>query len=340
MRLHESYPNIEAFMAAQRDSSSIGVRPYQPSKEFSLTIKTVFEKLEVWRKARPAGQQTPSSYTQGSKTVLLWLEASLASYECIQLVPFFPGLFTEELLHMMDIKEDPELQALAYHVFRHMPNVPQRRGEDEEFIDALIRIGRTSNSWHQRLRVLINIQVIYFRRLFLMTTSQQKTLFDCVSAMLSDAQLEVRSGAQTTLSGMIRCSSVEFRDRMVKELKDRFTTVLRKNPLPKQRIPGTPTPDHNNLVITRHAAVLGLGALVQAFPYTSPPPSWLPDVLATLALKAAGDPGTVGKSVKSVLADFKKTRQDTWHVDVKVSWGYHTLVTICVQLRLHVLTGL
>jgi proteasome activator subunit 4 len=31
------------------------------------------------------------------------------------------------------------------------------------------------------------------------------------------------------------------------------------------------------------------------------------------------DPGVVGKSVKTVLSDFKKTRQDTWHVDVKVS---------------------
>ena len=37
-----------------------------------------------------------------------------------------------------------------------------------------------------------------------------------------------------------------------------------------------------------------------------------------LAVKAAGDPGTVGKSVKSILSEFKKTRQDTWHVDVKV----------------------
>jgi proteasome activator subunit 4 len=27
----------------------------------------------------------------------------------------------------------------------------------------------------------------------------------------------------------------------------------------------------------------------------------------------------VGKSVKQALSDFKKTRQDTWHVDVKVS---------------------
>ena len=65
--------------------------------------------------------------------------------------------------------------------------------------------------------------------------------------------------------------------------------------------------------------MLGLGALVQAFPYISPPPEWIPGVLATLANKANGDPGVVGKSVKSILSDFKKTRQDTWHMDLKVS---------------------
>lgn len=316
-RYHESYKDVKTLIEAQKATSSIGIRPYQPTEEYSRTITDVFERLEVWRQKRPAGQQTPSSYTSGGKTVLLWLDSTLSSYECIQLVKFFPNVFMEQLLHMMDIKEDPELQSLAYHVFRHLPNIPHRAGEDEEFIAALIRIGRNATSWHQRLRILINIQVIYFRRLFLMSESQQQALFDCVSAMLGDVQLEVRLGAATTLSGMIRCSPVALRNRTVEALKVTFTDMLQKNPLPKQRIPGTPTPEHNKLILVRHAAVLGLGALIQAFPYTSPPPAWLPDVLATLARRAAADPGMVGKSVKSVLADFKKTRQDTWHVDVK-----------------------
>ncbi|KAF2116058.1 hypothetical protein BDV96DRAFT_645409 [Lophiotrema nucula] len=316
-RYHESYKDVATLIKAQKDASSIGIRPYQPTEEYSKTITDVFDRLEVWRGQRPAGQQTPSSYTSGGKTVLLWLDTTLSSYECTQLVKFFPNVFIEQLLHMMDIKEDPELQSLAYHVFRHLPNIPHRQGEDAEFIAALIRIGRNATSWHQRLRILINIQVIYFRRLFLMSEKQQQDIFDCVSAMLGDVQLEVRMGAATTLSGMIRCSPIAFRERQVEALKSRFTSMLAKNPLPKKRNPGTPTQEQNKLVLTRHAAVLGLGALIQAFPYMSPPPTWLPDVLATLARKAAADPGMVGKSVKSILADFKKTRQDTWHVDVK-----------------------
>lgn len=144
--------------------------------------------------------------------------------------------------------------------------------------------------------------------------------------MLEDTQLEVRLGASSTLSGMIRCSPDELRNQSIESLNTKFTRMLENNPLPKRPRnglsaansgTGTPTPEHNRLVLTRHAAVLGLGALVQAFPYASPPPKWIPSVLATLARKANNDPGTVGKSVKSILSEFKKTRQDTWHTDLK-----------------------
>lgn len=320
-RYHESYRDVTTLIEAQKAAGSIGSRPYEPSEEYSATIVEVFDRLEKWRKERQPGQQTPSSYTSASKTVLLWLDQTLSGYECTMMVKFFPTVMTEQLLHMMDIKEDPELQSLAYHVFRHMPNVPHRVGEDGPFVEAMCRIGRTAKTWHQRLRILINIQVIFFRRLFHMSADSRQKLFDCVIEMLADAQHEVRLGASTTLSGMIRCSPVEQRNSTVERLKQQFTKTLKDNPLPKRRVPGTPTPEHNKLVLTRHAAVLGLGALIQAFPYTSPPPSWLPEVLATLALRAASDPGTVGKSVKTILADFKKTRQDTWHVDVKVSFS-------------------
>ncbi|PGH02062.1 proteasome activator subunit 4 [Blastomyces parvus] len=329
-RYHESFADIEQLVQTQKEASSIGSHPYKPTKEFTDTIVDVFNRLEKWRRERTPGQQTPSSYTSGSKTVLLWLDSTLSSHECTQLLQFFPGTFTEELLHMMDVKEDQELQRLAYHVFRHLSNVPHPPGDDSEFVEALTRIGLTSSSWHQRLRVMINIQIMYFRRLFLLPKADRDKLFDCIACMLEDTQPEVRSGASATLSGMIRCSPARLRTDMVLRLRDRFTKALVDNPLPKKarRLgsgvssgvstgASTPNPEHTRLVLTRHAAVLGLGALIQAFPYTSPPPQWMPGVLITLSNKAAGDPGIVGQGVKSIISEFKKTRQDTWHIDVK-----------------------
>jgi len=304
-RYHESFKNVDTLLEANKAASSIGIKPYQPGREFSATVKDVFDRLEKWREERIPGQQTPTAYTSGSKTVMLWLDTTLNSYECAELLDFFPDVFMEQLLHMMDVKEDPELQRLAYHVYRHLPNIPFPAGEDTAFISALIRIGKESSSWHQRLRTLINMQVIFFRRIFLIRPVEQAALFDAVSEMLQDPQLEVRIGASSTLAGMIRCSPVALRTNILKSLTAKFKDDLKKNPMPK-KTPGTETPvQHNKQIIRRHAAVLGLGALVQAFPYQTPPPEWMPEILAMLASRAASDPGAIGKTVKTILADFK-----------------------------------
>ncbi|KAK6332706.1 hypothetical protein TWF696_002731 [Orbilia brochopaga] len=315
-RYHESFSCVSDFLQSQRAYSSVGVPPYQAHSDFTTAFGRILTQLSEWRGEDSSENRNMVSYTSASKTVLLWLENSLSSHECIQLAPLFSRTLVNEILHMVDVREDPELMSLAYNVFRHLPDIPYPIGQADAFIDGLIQTGSSASSWHQRLRVLLNIGVVYFRRLFLLSPEQQRNLFSCVSNMLGDSQLEVRIGAATTLSGMIRCSPAPFRNRVVPLLKKRFITLLLRNPLPRglSSRPGSP---QQRLTMNRHAAVLGLNALVQAFPYVSPPPSWLPEVLTILALRAASDPGMVGESVKACLSDFKKTRQDTWHVDVK-----------------------
>lgn len=325
-RYHESFESVTKLLEENKTDSSIGIRPYKADEAFSAVIKDVFTRLEKWRHERAPGQQTQSSYTSGSKTVLMWLDCALSSHECIQLVPFFSTPFMDELLHMMDVKEDPELMRTAYHVYRHLPNIAFRDGEDVEFIKGLVRIGRSASSWHQRLRALVNMQVVYFRRIFLTKKSLRDLLFTTVSDMLSDPQLEVRSSAASTLAGMIRCSPRRIRGPMIEQLKARFERELAQNPMPKRgpKVAGTDTPvDVQKQITRRHAAVLGLGALIEAFPYATPPPKWMPEVLATLARRAAGDPGVVGKATKGILSEFKKTRQDSWTVDQKVCTVYN-----------------
>ncbi|KAB8336954.1 hypothetical protein FH972_021259 [Carpinus fangiana] len=315
---YESYPDVTTLIESQKAASTLGTRPYELTPEFKKVIEGIFDQIEQWRKERPPGQQTASAYTSASKTMMLWLESTFSSFECTKLIPFFPNTLLDALLHMMDIKEDPELQGIAYSAFRQLGNIPFRAGEETDFVEALMRIGRTATSWHQRLRSMINIQAVYFRHLFLMPQARQEALFDCISAMLEDTQLEVRVGAGATLSGMIRCSPLQLRQQVLDKLILQFTDKLRRHPLRRREQPGTPTPEQNRTLVVRHAAVLGLGALIQAFPYASPPFPWMPDVLTTLANKAAGDPGVVGKSAKGIVSDFKKTRQDTWLLDTKV----------------------
>ena len=174
IQYHESYRDVPTLIKAQSEASSLGTRPYEPTAEFTSSIREIFARLEQWRQERTPGDQKPSSYTSGSKTVLLWLDNTLSSQECTELLPFFPDVFVPALLHMMDIKEDQELQALAYQVFRYVSSTPHRTGEDDPLIEALIKIGRSSPLWHQRLRVLINMQVIFYRRLFMLSPQTQQ----------------------------------------------------------------------------------------------------------------------------------------------------------------------
>ena len=70
-RYHESFKDVSMLLEKNKAESSIGLRPYKPSDTFTAPIKDVFSHLEQWRHERTLGQQTPSSYTSGSKTVLI-----------------------------------------------------------------------------------------------------------------------------------------------------------------------------------------------------------------------------------------------------------------------------
>ncbi|KAK7207032.1 putative proteasome activator subunit 4 [Myxozyma melibiosi] len=345
-RYSESFRSVKILLEENRAAGPLGVIPFVPDEARRELIEGVFKQLAIWRQERAPLQET-SSYTNGGKTVMIWFNTWLQSCSCPELLPFFPKLILPELLNLLDIKEDAEVISLAVTMFKNFGNVPWPSNLIKDMIDGIIEIASKSSTWHQRLRVLALAQVFYFRQLFKLSNLDRRRLFDCVSDLLSDPQLEVRDTAATTLSGMIRCSPARFRGLVITKLQKKFTKALQDNPMPGRpgrgsgdtsrsgsvqplksssagpasafsSRPSTPSVEYNNIILTRHAAVLGLSALVQAFPYQSPPPEWMPSVLATLANKAANDPGMVGRSVKTALGEFKKTRQDTWHVDVKV----------------------
>jgi proteasome activator subunit 4 len=331
-RYHESFQDVSTLLEQSKAASPTGIRPYQPSKEFTVTIRDVFARLEKWRLERTPGQQTPSSYTLGSKTVLIWLKNMLSTPQCIQLVPFFSDPFIEHLLHMMDVKEDPELMTLANDVYVDLPKIPLRAGEADAFIAELIRVGKTAAPWSWRLRTLGSIQAVYSRGLFLMQPVQRQMLFDAVGDMLADPRLEVRDRASATLAGMIRYSPASIRNPIIHEITQRFKKQLRLDPMSERQVAATDTPvDTQRQVVARHAALLGMGALIEAFMYASPAPKWMAEVLGYLATRAASDPGMVGKATRAILANFKRTRQDSWRVDQKVRSSFCPLSLLRVS---------
>lgn len=205
------------------------------------------------------------------------------------------------LIECSAIRDDPEVVVLVTHVFSELASCTFSMRNLPIVVDLITKSAH-STQWHQRIRLLLFMQSFFFNHLLTLTEEARLKLSVMTIEFLSDRQTEVRELAADTLSGMIRCSPGSEQQNYVDLITSRFRCSV----------------GSNFSLLERHSSVLAIGALVGAFPYSSPPPTWVPELLATLAVKAAGDSGTVGKTAKQVLGDFKKTRQDTWHIDQTV----------------------
>lgn len=135
-------------------------------------------------------------------------------------------------------------------------------------------------------------------------------------------QIEVREAAATTLSGIVRCSQrdaiIEFKVNGLDHdnifiisdllLQDRFLHMVKKTPAPGKKDSNTTNHDaFQAALIDAHAAVLGVSALVLAWPYEVP--LWLPELLLATANKFSTSRAPVATTVKDLLAQFRKTHQ-------------------------------
>lgn len=328
---HESYESVQLALEDNASYGDLGREVFELEPEAEARIRTAFGKLEELRLERNNSTEhsSISRYILTATTLSEWINDTTSWSSRIGLVKILPDVVIPALLHFFALSEEVELAKTAVTLFRKIGNLPCPKAYLQSHIEATVKVASTATTWHQRLAMLAYIQTFFFRQLFLMTSEQRMLFVISASSMLTDSQLEVRETAAETLSGMIRCSPVQEQAKLIKTLFDKFDKALSTNKFPKvSRLKGgalttvnrsgtsTPSSEIHMISIKRHAAVLGLGALVSAFPYKSPPPKWVPQILATLA-SVASDPGMIGKSVKSLLGDFKNTRNDTWHLDSK-----------------------
>ncbi|KAJ3416755.1 hypothetical protein HDV05_000129 [Chytridiales sp. JEL 0842] len=291
-----------------------GVVPLLLVPEVDGLIKKVLVDMEEWRAVQRESNIIPTDYCHASKTVLSWLFDSMLRSTLV-------GTFSATQLLMPEVfkminYDDNDLQQSLSAVLSVYPLTPHTQDLTPKVINLLLT-SMANNSvspspdakWHVKTKLLPILQVFYFRHLHLISKEVGVHVLESVAAMLEDPQIEVRNLAAVTLSGLIRCSQ---RDALG-SLKVRFEAQLRATKSAKKKIAGTTT-DQGKL-ITRHAAVLGLTALVAAFPYEVP--EWMPDVLIVLS-SCLQDQAPIKSTVTKAFADFRRTHQDTWQDDMNV----------------------
>ncbi|ODV90189.1 hypothetical protein CANCADRAFT_43866 [Tortispora caseinolytica NRRL Y-17796] len=319
-RYHEGHPSLAKLIEANSRKGSLGVGGYYASEGLTECIRGAFEKLSKWRVSSEGQTAAASPYYAGSKTVLKWLHDWLSYPSGAIIAPIVPSVILPELLYLLDIKEDHELITLAEHCIEQISNIPYEEQHILEFIKSAINACESNRPWRHRLMAMKVVQVAFFRNLFLLALEDKILILHRVVALLFDHQAEVQQAVSATVSGIIRCLPSSAQEAEIRNLQKTFVNILKKEKLPARDSTSSATslPEYQSVFNRRHAAVLGIGAIVSAFPYESPPPRWVPDLLSVLAAYASGNPGNIGKSAKLVLGDFKKARQDTWSRDMKI----------------------
>lgn len=255
--------------------------------------------------------------TNTAKTFVAFIMRRLSSSSARDLVPLIQQLL-QCLMTMCLVRDDPELLIEASATIVSIGDIAVEFSQMDHVVQAVEHVTSAVSHRKQKLALVQFLQVFFFRHQFVMTKQHRSRVLATVTQLMHDKEVEIRSAAAKALSGILRCLPNQERDLQVEHLHVTFRDLLVKNPARKiKAVSREDKMSRDLLAATRHTAVLGLGTIINAFPYVSPPPDWAPEILVTLATKAGSDSEFVGRSVKEILGDFKKTRQDTWHIDSK-----------------------
>lgn len=258
-----------------------------------------------------------SDYIHAATTVLSWLRQELKTSIAIIFQNFVHTHIVPFLLRLIHLKEVCQMGNInPISVFKRVSQIPLNTENIERVILMLESYQDEDLNVVQSIIMGEFTETVFFNNLFRFSKDQRHRLIELLNRKIYHKNVEIREPSASTFSGLIHMLPPDEAEGLINTYVKLFIKnieLVRK----KYRKTGYKNMKVEDAVIL-HGATLGLGAIVHAFSFSSPPPKWVPGILANLATKSSGVPGITGKTAKEILGKFKKNRQDTWHIDSKV----------------------
>ncbi|CCH62288.1 hypothetical protein TBLA_0G03520 [Henningerozyma blattae CBS 6284] len=243
-----------------------------------------------------------------SATMYSWTLEMAKGPNKVLLIPYIAGFIAPFLMELVKHKDFCSLAGIdPMKAYLGIAYMPIRKNDIPSMINLTCKskLMVTSN----QIRIQLGfVQHFFSSQLLQLNQAEKNGLLKYVVDNLYNAEYaEVRMKAGEVLSDIVhnlgRCDAVlelisEF-DNLLKDHKKKERQILSKSD-PKI-----------------HGAVIGLGAIISAFPYILPLPGWIPMQLSILSLWARTN-GIAGSTAKNVISEFKKVRTDTWKFDQQV----------------------
>ncbi|GEQ68980.1 hypothetical protein JCM33374_g2650 [Metschnikowia sp. JCM 33374] len=315
----DSFSDAESFIEASHGDQDALVKR-SINQELFEKLEQLFDQIAIFRKDienLSTQEILKSDYFYCATTALSWLKQAFNTSVSIQYQYMVDTHIMPFLLDLMALKEVCLLGNVdPVAAFKKVSQIPFEGESIQKVVTMLKKYMNQNLSLLQYLALGEFTEVIYFKNLFKLSFDQRVVILDFINSMMYHKNPEIREASSSTFSGLIYTTPPVDIEGIVKSYNARYSADLDKVRKKHKKTNFKSIPAHD--VITLHGATLGLGALVHAFSFISPPPAWIPDTLSILSNKASGLPGAVGRSAKETLGKFKKTRQDSWHIDSRV----------------------
>eukprot|EP00003_Mantamonas_plastica_P026412 TRINITY_DN539_c0_g1_i5.p1 TRINITY_DN539_c0_g1~~TRINITY_DN539_c0_g1_i5.p1 ORF type:complete len:1612 (-),score=545.12 TRINITY_DN539_c0_g1_i5:1236-6071(-) len=267
-----------------------------------------------------------SEYQKMAEVVVNFVTTLTSQGASYVIEPYLAELLSPIFL-LQDEKSDQKMTERALGCISLISQCRISRQVMEKMLDQ-IGLLVNSPSWRVRGSLLMLIGNMHIMGQFVLDDIIKERLFGFVSQLLQDKQLEVREAACGSLSHMLVGIEPSLRDELIAQFQEMARTKVKKNKKNKNKknkddddpmdLEDKEAQDkkerkNSKKLRTRHAGVLGLSALILANPYEVPE-DWMPDVLMELTGHVS-DPSPINESVKSLFLEFKRTHQDSWHLE-------------------------
>ncbi|CAJ0602003.1 unnamed protein product [Cylicocyclus nassatus] len=215
------------------------------------------------------------------------------------IISLFPTLLeyaNEENVEVMGSYKDVDIKYTAsLLVYEWMSGILLTPKYADDFLKAVIESYYTAYIWHVKIAVLKFLQVLVFLNIYELehrgrAAKVLRLLFDAIS----DRQMEVRAEASKAMLTLLLCKYIKFDKELFKQMNEMMK---------------------NKNMSTLHGAILGMGAIVRAHPFTNPPE--LKPVLKALCGVTSRN-AELQKAATTALREFRRTHRENWEETAKI----------------------
>lgn len=305
---NESYPGLEnsdTVLKYFNTVSSLGLPLKTVPKPIDEFIKQLFYTTTLEYKnvlALTPQEVLKTKYYYRASTLFYWIKEMSRGPTKILLVPYIDSYVIPFLITLLNQKDVCKISKLdPTKLFLNMADMPLRSPYIGFILDQLCQMIPINSSYQIKVQ-LTCIEYILSSQLLQLSDNELNKIREYVLYQLyNESFVEVRIRASSLLSEIIHYTGVDI-DLLNKFNKDLPNCSWEQ----KQKLSKTDT--------RIHSTILGIGAIISAFPYVYPLPKWIPTELSLIS-SWARTTGIVGTTTKNIISQFKKVRVDTWVYD-------------------------